>query len=40
MLVELGNLSLWSSHCGLIDPPWQAGVTVISASSLSFSLVT
>lgn len=40
VLVELGNLSLCSSHWGLIDPPWQDGVPVISARSLNFSLVT
>lgn len=40
MLVELGNLTLCSSHCGLIEPPWQDGVTVIGGSALSHSLVT
>lgn len=39
-LVELGNLPLCGDHHGLMDPPWQDGVTVIRASSLSRSFVT
>lgn len=39
-LVELGNLPLCGDHRGLMDPPWQDGVTVIIAGSLSRSFVT